>query len=494
MNWNSGDTTLLELCIINQQWQTGGNDFGLDDISFTGCHDYQLSQAATAGADQTICSNEQITLGAAPNLGYNYSWNNATGLSSTTVANPSYSFENTSGNSISQEYILTLDSANVGCIQTDTVVITVLSVPSLSLGNDTMVCPFDDVIIDIGNYWDNILWNSLDTLPIVPVYQGTWWVDVTYNGCEVSDTIVITDQWMPTGMLGNDITTCSDTPALIDAGYVGLWSTGELAQSIVIDSTGSYTFTYTDGPCSVTEEIFVIVVPLLQPILPADTIFCEGTSITLDAFETGLWNNGITASAITVNEAGYYDIVVENGPCTAVAGTQVEMILLPIASLSEDTLVCDGEYVILDAFAPQNDIYLWSTGDTIDHISANIQDNYSVTVTNECGSSESEIFIETYLCDWQIFIPNSFTPNDDEFNQTWAIQAYNVTNVKIFIYNRLGDLIFYTNDISKAWAPNEFVGDDVYNYRIEALSFENEYITRLGHIYLLRQVPSSCNF
>ncbi len=484
--WNSGTNITLELCIVNQQWLAGGNDYGLDDISFSGCNTYQIAQTIDAGADQIICSNEATTLGQIGAAGCNYSWNNATGLSSISISNPDLLIENYSNDTITQEYILTMDSANVGCIQTDTVLVTVLPAPPFSLGNDSTICPQQTIEIDAGNVWDNVVWSNAQTTNSITTSSGTYWANVQYNNCFYTDTIVLSLLDIPQDFFAENETICSNQPLTLDAGYVGLWSNNEMSQTILIDETGIYTFTYTEGPCTAIDQITVTVFEFPILTLPADTVFCENSSVTLNANAIGIWNTGISASSIIVDEEGSYDIAVTNGPCYAEAATNVAMILLPEVNLQESILLCDGNTQILNVDADQNATYLWSTGDTTEQITVTLQDNYSVIIGNECGTIEDEVYVETYLCDWQIFIPLAFTPNDDDKNETWRIEAYNITNLKISIYNRLGAMIFFTNDINEGWAPGIGIGDDVYNYRIEALTFENEYITKLGHIYLLR--------
>jgi gliding motility-associated-like protein len=51
------------------------------------------------------------------------------------------------------------------------------------------------------------------------------------------------------------------------------------------------------------------------------------------------------------------------------------------------------------------------------------------------------------------FAPNTFTPNGDEFNQTWQFFAAGIdaSNFKLSIYNRWGQVIWETNDPSRAW-------------------------------------------
>jgi gliding motility-associated-like protein len=72
--------------------------------------------------------------------GYTYAWSPATGLSSSTVANPTLTLTNTSGAAITQNYTLTVTNAT-GCVNTATVAVTVNSVvvPG-SIGGDQTVC------------------------------------------------------------------------------------------------------------------------------------------------------------------------------------------------------------------------------------------------------------------------------------------------------------------------------------------------------------------
>jgi len=95
---------------------------------------------AGAGAAATICSGGSTQLGATPVAGYTYSWSPATGLSSSTVANPTLSLTNTTGAPLTQTYTLTVSNAT-GCTNTATVAVTVNSVvvPG-SISGDQTVC------------------------------------------------------------------------------------------------------------------------------------------------------------------------------------------------------------------------------------------------------------------------------------------------------------------------------------------------------------------
>jgi gliding motility-associated-like protein len=51
------------------------------------------------------------------------------------------------------------------------------------------------------------------------------------------------------------------------------------------------------------------------------------------------------------------------------------------------------------------------------------------------------------------FAPNSFTPDDDEFNQTWefAISGIDEYNFELMIFDRWGEILWETHDIHASW-------------------------------------------
>ena len=98
--WYSGSATSATITILNQNTVAGGNDFGLDDISFCQlvlvgapqCTVTVNSMSATAYADETqLCEGASTTLHAVPSGGsgnYSYSWTPANTLSNPNVQNP----------------------------------------------------------------------------------------------------------------------------------------------------------------------------------------------------------------------------------------------------------------------------------------------------------------------------------------------------------------------------------------------------------------------
>ncbi|MBL0315793.1 MAG: gliding motility-associated C-terminal domain-containing protein [Flavobacteriales bacterium] len=484
--WNSGSDTFLDLCIVNHQSNSGGNDFGIDDISLSACENIILSQVANAGPDLILCSNEVSNIGQPSITGYNYQWDNPTGLNSVTVSNPQFSEENQTTSSQYLTYILTSDSANVGCITHDTLQIELKPLPALDLGPDQDICPGTTTTLDAGSNWDTVLWSDNQNTNSIIVSSGDFSVVVTYNGCDTSDQITITEIAMPDIELGNDTTLCEGDELVLYTGISGEWNNGDIADSLTISEAGNYTFTYENGPCSTSDQITIYTTPLPDVTVSPDTAFCQGTQVTIYASTIGLWNTGETADQITVQNEGYYDVVVANGNCTKSAGVQVDMNPLPVIPDIGDMSICEDDSISLDAYHEFNKYYLWSNGDTTSYSVISGAGYYEVEVGNNCDTTELEFYLDTYPCSWGIFIPTAFTPNDDDINEGWAVRGYNVTEVKVYVYNRFGDLIFYTTELDKKWHPSLGIGDDVYNYYVTAKTFDGEDFEEKGRLYLLR--------
>ncbi|MEM1324663.1 MAG: gliding motility-associated C-terminal domain-containing protein [Bacteroidota bacterium] len=133
-----------------------------------------------------------------------------------------------------------------------------------------------------------------------------------------------------------------------------------------------------------------------------DIAICPGNGVKLDAtidastsaFDaTYLWSTGATTPTINVSEPGDYGVTVTVGCATG--SDEVSLIVDsqgggPYVNLGEDKLLCGRERIELDATNFEAD-YLWSTGSTNPIISVREAGTYSVTVTDDCGTTIDEI-------------------------------------------------------------------------------------------------------
>lgn len=93
----------------------------------------------------------------------------------------------------------------------------------------------------------------------------------------------------------------------------------------------------------------------------------------------------------------------------------------------------------------------WSNGSIATGINQLEPGEYSVTVTNSQNNDTTIIFkIENILCEP---IPeNHFTPNGDDFNDTWEISRIEkFPDFELFVYNRWGQLVHHQENEFKSW-------------------------------------------
>ncbi|MFL5728812.1 MAG: T9SS type B sorting domain-containing protein [Cytophagaceae bacterium] len=89
----------------------------------------------------------------------------------------------------------------------------------------------------------------------------------------------------------------------------------------------------------------------------------------------------------------------------------------------------------------------------------------------------------------KLFIPDAFTPNGDGINDVLEPKGKYVQDFKMTIFNRWGEIVFYTDNFSQGWDGN-YKGDkataDAYAYTIEAVDYFGQKVNRKGTVTLLR--------
>ena len=88
----------------------------------------------------------------------------------------------------------------------------------------------------------------------------------------------------------------------------------------------------------------------------------------------------------------------------------------------------------------------------------------------------------------ELFIPNSFTPNGDDENEVFLIKGNNIITFEISIFNRWGELMFYTDDINNFWSGkynNRIVPEGAYSYGYTAYGKDAQFISKMGVVNVL---------
>jgi len=123
--------------------------------------------------------------------------------------------------------------------------------------------------------------------------------------------------------------------------------------------------------------------------------------------------------------------------------------------------------------------------------------SYEVTLTgtNEFGCSSSISRYVEILADFAVYIPNAFTPNNDNLNNTFQPNGIGIdpSDYLMQIYDRWGKLLFETDIWSKGWdgtIENAYGESEqtshVYVYKMRVKDFKGDYHKFNGTVTLVR--------
>lgn len=176
-----------------------------------------------------------------------------------------------------------------------------------------------------------------------------------------------------------------------------LWSTGETASSINVIVDGTYELT-AESPfgCGIFDLVDITVAFNSLPVLDlvTDTVFCETSTIILDAgsgFDTYVWSNGDLTQTTAINASGVYTVTVTNADgCENSAFINVIENPLPVlsATSSDEILGNDGAIDLTVTGGTPGFTYVWNNGAGATQDPSGLGANdYTVTVTDSEGCS-----------------------------------------------------------------------------------------------------------
>ncbi len=160
---------------------------------------------------------------------------------------------------------------------------------------------------------------------------------------------------------------------------------------------------------------------------------------------------------------------------------------LRIISLTED--FCDFHTAELQAVTNMTD-YVWNTGEQSSQITVTETGVYSVTATQSVCARTAEYRVE--VCTLQLYLPNAITPgNGDGLNDYFSIPEESqrqMMDFEIAVYNRWGELVFFSADKSFRWngeVRGKIYRDNVYHYVIKCTNWDGRPFLFRGSLTVL---------
>lgn len=267
---------------------------------------------------------------------------------------------------------------------------------------------------------------------------------------------------------------------------------GITLNSFLVSIPGKYKVVVSGGGCSGSDSMILDVninKPTASIALPK--VLCPDSSVTLDAGTAGTrykWSTGATTRSIKVATAGYYSVEVYNGACYDSTGVAVNSD--PITSLVlKDATICLPQEIAIVAPVSGFASYNWSTGDRTARISVSDTGIYYLTAVTDSGCTYSDSAIVVQKCPSTLFFPTAFSPNDDGINDVYYFYGSGISDITFRLYNRWGEMIWETNDITKGWDgkfKGKLLGAGRYFWTISyKLDDIKQYRQRNGYLDLL---------
>jgi gliding motility-associated-like protein len=395
----------------------------------------------TLPQDTTLCEGESLLLYTSNGVA-NYLWSNGSTTGTLLVK-------------ATGEYWVQVK--NEGCARRDTILVNFKLKPTLRLGSDTTLCMGSSFLLNaahpsIASY----RWQDGTTQPTMTVRSGgTYWLQATgTNNCTARDTIVVAVQPVPAFSLPPDTAICEGTTLALNASEVGntyLWNTGSTANNLRVSSPGLYWVEGSRGGCKRRDSIVVTTKPYPVVNLGADTVLCEGATLSLWAGSGGSfnWSDGTPNASLLVTKPGTYRVAVNLAGCVSYDTVKVDYRYKPVFTLGRDTILCSGTTIELRPTS-QGASMLWQDGSTGTSFTVSTPGLYKLTMTNDCGSSWDEKIVEGTVCG--LFVPTAFTPNRDGKNDLFRVGfPGSIKTFRLTVYNRWGGVVFQTTDPQKGW-------------------------------------------
>lgn len=400
---------------------------------------------------------------------------------------------------------------------------------TFDMGEDIEVCE-QSLILTTNVQSDSYLWSTGETTGYAhATVSGQYWLSVSLNGCWLTDTVLVNLNSLNVDA-GPDQTICMGESVTLDATSSGStnlnWDHGVLNNTpFSPQSTNSYVVTAIspNGSCTARDTVMVTVNPVpVVSVNPSVTSGCAPLAISWNntttdcasanwTFSNGTVLSGCGNQSVTFDTPGCYDLVLEvtsDEGCTTSAsfGSIVCVSASPTAAFSPVPAILNAENptTTMVNHSVGGDWYEWNFGDYT--VGSNLFEpahsyspgsfgSYSIllTVTNEDGCSDTAYGIVYMEGGSVYYVPNSFTPDGNEFNQVFHpvfSSGIDPTEYNLKIFNRWGEIVFESNDTEVGWDGTYhgiLAPEGVYTWRIEFGSIwnsEKEIIH--GHVNLLK--------
>lgn len=361
------------------------------------------------------------------------------------------------------------------------------------------------------------------------VPAGTYSITVTdVKGCSKTDTLIINE---PQPLILNISTltgtTCGEQNGAVtvfaaggNPGYTFQWSHTTVNSNFLDSlSAGNYSVAVIDSSsCSDTISFSIAPSNAITPVFSHNGLDACGSACV--DFVTDYpadydvnWNVGggnfLNGNVVSYcySEPGIYSVNLTVSDTLGCSGSFSASDFLQVFPNPEanftliDTVINYNVPVQFTNLSINTDFWQWDFGDNsgIQNLENPIHTfsdsgKYIIELisTNNFGCSDTiQVPLEVIKEDNNIFVPNTFTPNSDGFNDVFypVVTGIEEDSYNLEIYTRWGELIFKTNDPKEGWdgrLNGIRVQIDTYVWKITFIDQVLKERTHIGHVNVIR--------
>ena len=469
-------------------------------------------QGAVAAINEPICPGESIQLSASG--GINYTWSPAQFLDNPNIPNPTATiFEPTTF------FVVVADSCG-----TDTlgVFLDVFS-DNVEIDAPDVLCLDQEAEFSVNlTGLQNIQWTPANIFPnpnITPVAISpqesvtVGFSAISGNGCAISaEHFLQVDTTLPIIDLVDFVRICegSSTQVTASGGTSYLWndtlgiSPLNNATVSLNPSSSSWFFLTAFNACGESYDSLFVEVVVPQITAGNDTTICPG-EIAFAWAEGGVsytWQPETFVSQITGNTAilrpatstVYTVYGTDEYGCIGTAEVYIELFPLPFVQTTPDIYAFVGDPIVISAEATSSGTFTWEpplflscTNCQTALVNSTQNMTYTVYFEDENGCTAQDNINISF--DAIIYVPNTFTPDQDKFNPIFKPEGGNIVEFHMLIFNRWGEIMFESYNFNVGWDGTyggKVCQDGTYVWVIEYKDNSNNKQQLVGHVNLLK--------
>ena len=333
-SWSPADSLSSSIISNPQAWPSDTTQYVVTGTDINSCSNTDTVTVnvnplpnVDAGNNTTICTGDSIQLNATGAA--TYIWSPVTDLSDPTIADPFAS------PSTPTTYTVTGTDIN-GCVNVDSITISLHSLPTATISNDTTICIGDTAQL-IASGGANYTWSPADSLSSTVISNPLAWPTATTiyqviisdnNGCLDTNQVTVTVNPLPTIDAGSNTSICNGDSVQLNASG-GVSYSWEPLNNIINENSSNptvwpslntnYIVTGIDiNNCFSVDSVLVSVLEIPNPNITPNQLICPGDTVTLNVNATGTlvesfimdFDNPFSYLTTNTDSIGYYYIVV----------------------------------------------------------------------------------------------------------------------------------------------------------------------------------------